>query len=395
VRVRSWPRLLISDGAGEVIETKLQRQLLDRGCKHEVTARGEHHVNDPAEGAIQELETMMRASIHESNIPFKEWCFVVEYMCLIDMMTSYSTSTKSKTIFEDVYGFTSVVESLPVVGCFACRLEETKTRTDKKLGVRNSVGTFVGFDTYRNVYGVVILMGKDTHIVGNLQVVFDSLFMPFKDKPTTNPRLETLYRVLGRVNDRLKANSCNNGTVQVSDSAGNPKNSDEGDSEDEGGLIPDIIQDDNNLDDDDAESSEDDVVDKTVEELEQVLVKVLVFNPLRTEEVRKLKVLPIPTVMKRINAVEDDADEQILEQLGENEVEMRQDEDPVQEVQSSTRTRSPGESLTRSSSSRGDTATLASRIVSSQTSGKPILWLPGVKVKLNVNWKLLRDSEEI
>ncbi len=63
-----------------------------------------------------------------------------------------------------------------------------------------------GFATYRNVYGVVILTGKDTHIVGNLQVVFDSLFMPFKDKPTTNPRLETLYRVLGRVNDRLKAN---------------------------------------------------------------------------------------------------------------------------------------------------------------------------------------------
>jgi hypothetical protein len=253
--------LFISDGAGELIETKLQRQLLARGCKHEVAARGEHHVNGPAERAIQELDTMMRASIHESNIPFKEWCFVVEYMCLIDMMTSYSTSNKSKTIFEDVYGFTPDVESLPVVGCFACRLEETKTRTDKKLGVRNSVGTFVGFATYRNVYGAVILTGKDTHIVGNLQVVFDSLFMPFKDKPTTNPRLETLYRVLGRVNDRLKANSCNNGTVQASDSGGNPKSSYEGVSEDEGGLIPDIIQDDNNLDDDDAESSEDDVVD--------------------------------------------------------------------------------------------------------------------------------------
>ena len=115
--------------------------------------------------------------------------------------------------FEDVYGFTPDVESLPVVGCFACRLEETKTRTDKKLGVRNSVGTFVGFATYRNVYGAVILTGKDTHIVGNLQVVFDSLFMPFKDKPTTNPRLETLYKVLGRVNDRLKANSCNKAMV--------------------------------------------------------------------------------------------------------------------------------------------------------------------------------------
>ena len=67
-----------------------------------------------------------------------------------------------------------------------------------------------------------------------------------------------------------------------------------------------------------------------------MLVKVPAFNPLRTEEARMLKLLPIPTVMKRINAVEDDADEQFLEQLGENEVEMRQDEDPVQEVQSSS-----------------------------------------------------------
>jgi hypothetical protein len=43
-----------------------------------------------------------------------------------------------------------------------------------------------------------------------------------------------------------------------------------------------------------------------------VLVKVPVFNPLRTEEARKLNLLPIPTVMKSINAVDDDADEQIL-----------------------------------------------------------------------------------
>ncbi len=124
---------------------------------------------------------------------------MLEYMFLIDMMTSYSTSNKSKTIFEDVYGFTPDVESLTVVGFFVCRLEKNKTRTDKKLGARNSVITFVGFSTYRNVYGVVILRGKDTHIVGTLQVVFDSLFVSFKDNPTTNPRLETLYRVLGEL----------------------------------------------------------------------------------------------------------------------------------------------------------------------------------------------------
>jgi hypothetical protein len=123
-------------------------------------------------------------------------------------------------------------------------------------------------------------------------------------------------------------------------------------------------------------------VDKTVEEIQQVLVKVPVFNPLHTEEVRKLKLLPIPTVMthlKLVNDVEDDSDDQILEQLGENEVEMRQDEDPVQEVQSSSRTRSSGGRLTRSSSRRGDTVTLASRIVNSHKSGWSMLrYFPSV-----------------
>jgi hypothetical protein len=216
-----------------------------------------------ADGVSVGLIDVMVAQLNKGIFGKMGNCSMIEKVSVpnVDTMTSYSTSNRSKTILEDVYGFTPDVESLPVVGCFACRLEETKTRTDKKLGVRNSVGTFVGFSTYRNVYGVVILTGKDTQIVGSLHVVFDSLFMSFKDKPTTNPRLETLYRVLGRVNDTLKSNSCNNGTVQASDSGGNPKDSDEGDSEDEGCFIPEIIQDDNILVDDDAESSNDDVVD--------------------------------------------------------------------------------------------------------------------------------------
>jgi hypothetical protein len=98
----------------------------------------------------------------------------------------------------------------------------------------------------------------------------------------------------------MNSNSCNNGNVQAYGGA-NPKSSDEGDSEDDGGLIPDINQDDDILANDDAESSDDDVVDKTVEEMQQVLVKVPAFNPLRTEEARKLRLVPIPTVMKRVN----------------------------------------------------------------------------------------------
>ncbi len=37
--------MLISDGAGELTKTKFHRQILTRGCKHEVEVRGEHHFN--------------------------------------------------------------------------------------------------------------------------------------------------------------------------------------------------------------------------------------------------------------------------------------------------------------------------------------------------------------
>jgi hypothetical protein len=47
----------------------LQRQLLTRSCKHPVAVRGAHHEHGPAERAVQEKGTMMRASIVSSDIP--------------------------------------------------------------------------------------------------------------------------------------------------------------------------------------------------------------------------------------------------------------------------------------------------------------------------------------
>ena len=119
-------------------------------------------------------------------------------MSLVDAMTSYSTSDKSKSIFEAVNGFVPDVDSLSPIGCFACRLEETKDKTDRKLGIINTPGTFVGFATSKNCFGGVILTGKNTPVVGNLQMAYDPLFMPSKDKPSTNPRYEVLYSILTR-----------------------------------------------------------------------------------------------------------------------------------------------------------------------------------------------------
>ena len=156
--------MFVSNGTVEIIETKLQRQLLTRSFKDQVF--------------------VMCTSIVSSGTPIREWYFVTEHMSLVDVMTSYSTSDKSKTIFEGVYGFVPDVDSLPSIGCFVCRLEETKEKSDRKLGIRNTPGTFVGFATLKNCSVGVILTGKNTQ----------------------NPRYEGMYNILGRVNDKLQTN---------------------------------------------------------------------------------------------------------------------------------------------------------------------------------------------
>ena len=52
--------------------------------------------------------------------------FCVEHMATVDVMITYSTSCKSKTILDLCYGFVLDVDSLPAIDCLACRLEETR-----------------------------------------------------------------------------------------------------------------------------------------------------------------------------------------------------------------------------------------------------------------------------
>ena len=52
--------------------------------------------------------------------------FCAEHMTTVDVMITYSTSCKSKTILEFCYGFVLDVDSLPPIDYLACRLEETR-----------------------------------------------------------------------------------------------------------------------------------------------------------------------------------------------------------------------------------------------------------------------------
>ena len=94
-RVGVWPRVLVSDGAGEIIDTKLQRQLLARSCKYQVAARG-------AITGMSGLSVLFRESI-----PFTR------------MGRLNVNDSKSKTIFEIVYWFVHDLVSLSPIDCLA------------------------------------------------------------------------------------------------------------------------------------------------------------------------------------------------------------------------------------------------------------------------------------
>ena len=59
------------------------------------------------ESAAQEIDTIICASIISLCIPMREWCFVAEHMATVDVMITYSTSCKSKTILEALLWFCS------------------------------------------------------------------------------------------------------------------------------------------------------------------------------------------------------------------------------------------------------------------------------------------------
>jgi hypothetical protein len=196
-RIGCWPKILYSDGAGEFISRVFKTMFLARGCHHIIVPKGEHHAIGKAESAVAELDKMTRATIHDANLPFNVWDFVVDHMILVDSMTTYATDDPSKTIFESVYSAIPSFDSLPPVGCFGVRLECEKP-SSYKLGSKNTSGIFLGYSFLNGVYGAVLLTGKGSYVVGKQQMAFDVKYFPLQDCGKTNPHLSTLYKVLGR-----------------------------------------------------------------------------------------------------------------------------------------------------------------------------------------------------
>ena len=92
---------------------------------------------------------MTRSTIHDANLPFNVWDFVVEHMTLIDSMTSYATNDTSQTIFESIYAVEPSFDNISPVGCFGVRLECEKP-SSFKLGAKNTTygGVSLGYSNF-------------------------------------------------------------------------------------------------------------------------------------------------------------------------------------------------------------------------------------------------------
>ena len=125
----------------------------------------------------------------------------------------------------------------------------------------------------------------------------------------------------------------------------------------------------------DDDSSDDDIVDETVKEMHEILVKVPPFNPLRAaaEASKKRNLRPVPSIARRVNSTEANADEQLLSELRKGNGEDGEHDSSDHEASSSSEALAQAGHRTRSKSkSRGKEAqplSLAKRVIGSKITG--------------------------
>jgi hypothetical protein len=143
---------------------------------------------------------------------------------------------------------------------------------------------------------------------------------------------------LGRVNKKLLTGNFDSGNSAEKDDTSVEENSNTFSD-----LVSNIGQEDVvvSIDDD---SSDDDVVDETVKEMHDILVKISPFNPLRSDTVTGrtgMSLHPVLSTVRRTKSTEDSVDEQILGELtkGMQEVDKEGMDVPDHEASSSSQAR--------------------------------------------------------
>jgi hypothetical protein len=140
-------------------------------------------------------------------------------------------------------------------------------------------------------------------------------------------------------------------------------------------LVPNVGQEDVLVDAADDESSDDDIVDETVKEMHEILVKVPPLSPVRAagEASTKRNLRPVPSITRRVNSTEANTDEQLLSELRKGNGQEAEHDSSDLHASSLCEALSKAGHRTRSRSrSRGKEAqplSLAKRVIDSKITG--------------------------
>jgi hypothetical protein len=120
-RIGRFPKLLVSDQAGEILSKAMGSRLAAQGTHIDPVPKDEHSKIGSAERAIDEIDRMVAASLLDSNIPKCYWDIVGEHCSLLNAVTQSCPTDHGITIYEAETGLIPDLDALPPLGCFGVR----------------------------------------------------------------------------------------------------------------------------------------------------------------------------------------------------------------------------------------------------------------------------------
>ena len=155
-----WPKLLVSDAAGEVIKKTLKSWLLAKGTVIETIPRSEHHFTGSIEIEIRHLSNSVKCTMAHRNIPVDLWHIVGEYLTLVNSCIRSSPLDKQISCHEAATSELPDLDMLPPVGCMAIRNLDKIDRSDFKLSPANEAAVFIGLAHLGETFGSVLMTEK-------------------------------------------------------------------------------------------------------------------------------------------------------------------------------------------------------------------------------------------
>jgi len=144
-RIGRFPKLLVSDQAGEILPKVVGSRLAAQGTHIDTVPKDEHFKIGSFECAIHEIGRIVTPSVLDTNIP-KCYCYIVGKHCtLLNAVTQRQSlpTDHGITTYEAETGLISDLDALPLLGYFGVRYLSKLDRKDFKLSSKNQACTRV------------------------------------------------------------------------------------------------------------------------------------------------------------------------------------------------------------------------------------------------------------